>query len=349
MPLAQRLLDLVSIPSPTGEEDALLAWLEAWARDRIGPAAVSRIGRNLVVRPPARPGRPLLGLFGHMDTVPAHPDQPLGRFEGRVWGCGASDMKAGLALMMAALEEHDRHGCDLYAVFYYGEEGPDAGNGLREVVPHLPELDLALVLEPTDNQLEAGCMGNLQITATVTGQRAHSARPWQGQSALYRALPLLARLRDLPRREVVVEGLSFYEVITPTTARTFNARNVVPDRLELNLNVRFAPGHTAEAALARLRELVGDGASLEVLDSAPAGAVCLSHQAVTGWRERCGLEARPKQAWTDLARLSALGIPSVHFSPGDPARAHQADEWVDEAALEEGWRRLRILLQEVYG
>ncbi len=343
--LARRTLELVSIPSPTGQEGALCDYLERWAQGLGTP--LRRCGQNLLLAPPPRGDRPVIGLVGHLDTVPADPDQPLGAEGGRIHGCGASDMKAGLALMMAALEERDRHNCDLVVVFYAGEEGPDQGNGLREVMDLLPPMDLAVILEPTDNHIEAGCLGGLHARVVVEGRRAHSARPWQGQNAIYRALPLLERLRDQPRREKVVEGLTYYEVMSVTTAHTSNAANVVPDRFELNVNVRFAPGRSEDEAVEELRRLVGDLARVEVTDSCGAGSVCLDHPLVREWVRLRNLQIRPKQAFTDLARLTARGIPAINFGPGDPARAHQAVEWVEVSALREGQRLLTSLLRDV--
>ncbi len=343
--LARRTFELVSIPSPTGQEGALCDYLERWAQGLGTP--LQRWGQNLLLAPPPRGDRPVIGLFGHLDTVPADPEQPLSTEGGRIYGCGASDMKAGLALMMTALEERDRHCCDLVAVFYAGEEGPDQGNGLREVMDKLPRMDLAVILEPTDNGVEAGCLGGLHAKVAVEGRRAHSARPWQGQNAIYRAVPLLERLRDRPRREQVVEGLTYYEVMTVTTAHTCNAANVVPDRFEINVNVRFAPGRTEAEALEELRRLVGDLGKVEVTDSCASGAVCLDHPLVQEWVRLRHLEVRPKQAFTDLARLTARGIPAVNFGPGDPARAHQAVEWVEVSSLREGHRLLTSLLRDV--
>ncbi|HEU0016029.1 MAG TPA: M20/M25/M40 family metallo-hydrolase, partial [Longimicrobium sp.] len=171
--------------------------------------------------------------------------------------------------------------------------------------------------------------------------RAHSARPWQGENALYRAIPLLERLRDFGRREVRFGDLVFYEVIVATTAATYNSRNVVPDVFDLNVNFRFAPGNTAERAEAELRALVGDDAAVEVTDSAPAGDVHADHPLVRDWISREALPVRPKQAWTDVARFTAAGIPAVNFGPGETAQAHQANEWCSVESLAFCYESLR--------
>lgn len=342
--LAATTLALCAIPSVTGNEAALCDHVAAWAAESLPDCEVRRIGQSLLVVPPSREGRPRVGLFGHLDTVLPSSDQPLEIRDGRLYGCGASDMKAGLAVMMAMLERRHAYEADLLAVFYDREEGPMDESGLPEVLSQLPPIDLAVMLEPTANRLQLGCVGSLHARVRIHGRRAHSARPWQGENALYKALPLLTRLRDRARREVMVDGLPFYEVMTPTLALTRNSRNVVPDLFELNLNFRFAPGRAIEDAVSEVRALVGDEAEVEIVDAAPSGAVSRCHPLVTRWITRAALTCESKQAWTDVARLTAIGVAAVNMGPGDPAQAHQAGEHVEVAALDEGLRVLEALV-----
>jgi succinyl-diaminopimelate desuccinylase len=274
---------------------------------------------------------------GHLDTVRCAEGQPTEIRDGRVYGCGASDMKSGVAVMLALLDRwRELRAARPVWIFYDREEGPHEENGLGPVLESgvLPELELAFVLEPTDLALQMGCMGTLHATVTVRGQRAHSARPWQGENAIYRALPLLQRLRDRERRPVRYGDLTYYEVVVATEALTRNSRNVVPDALLLNVNFRFAPGNTAEAAERELRELVGADGEVEVTDRAPAGAVYLDHPLLEPWRRREGIEVQTKQAWTDVARFTERGIPAVNYGPGETAQAHQAGEWCSVDSLE---------------
>ncbi len=143
--LAERAAALCGYLSPIGEERALCDQVEAWAGARF--PHVRRVKNSLVVRvdPPAPAGapQPLLALCGHLDTVPVHPDDRGGpRREGRrLVAPGASDMKGGLALMMAlaeALPAAERF-CDLALVFYAREEGPYLENELEDVLAAAPE------------------------------------------------------------------------------------------------------------------------------------------------------------------------------------------------------------------
>jgi len=264
--------------------------------------------------------------------------------DGRIYGRGSSDMKAGVAVMLALLERWrellERLG---FAFFYDCEEGPSEENGLQPVLDSgiLPPLDFAFILEPTDRAVQPGCMGVMHARVTVRGVRAHSARPWQGVNAVYRALPLLQRFAALERRPVAFGDLVFYEVMVVTRTETFNSRNVVPDAFVLNVNYRFAPGRTVEDAERELRAFVGADGEVEVFDSAPSGAVHADHPLIQGWCRAEGLRVEPKQAWTDVARFTSVGVPAVNFGPGETAQAHQANEWCSIDSLEHCYRSLR--------
>ena len=353
--LAERTATLCASLSPIGEEAELCRQVEAWANTRF--PLVRRVKNSLVVLvdPPAGAAepRPLLALCGHLDTVPVHPEDQGGpRREGsRLVAPGASDMKGGLALMMALAEglpAADRF-ADLALVFYAREEGPYLENELEDVLASAPELkdvSFAFCLEPTDNQLQVGCVGSIHATVTFRGRPAHSARPWHGDNAVHRAGPLLAELAARPPREATSGGLPFREVVSATRIEGGRARNVVPDLCTLNLNFRFAPDKTLEAATQELRAF-GErhGAEVELTDLSPACPAQTDHPVVRRLVERTGLTPQAKQAWTDVARLAAHGIPAANLGPGAVGQAHQRGEWIEVAALARGYRRYEQLLR----
>ncbi|HEX6925815.1 MAG TPA: succinyl-diaminopimelate desuccinylase [Longimicrobiaceae bacterium] len=343
--LARRTLELCAIPSETGNEREIADHIEGLCVAVAGAGATQRIGNSVVCMPEGfGADLPAVALVGHTDTVRCAADQPLEIRDDRVYGCGASDMKAGVATMLALLERHREFaGARPIWIFYDREEGPHEENGLGPVLESgvLPPLDLAFVLEPTDRAIQMGCMGTLHAIVTVRGRRAHSARPWQGENALYNALPLLERLRARDRREVKVGSLTFYEVIVPTQVWTENSKNVVPDRVMINVNVRFAPGKSIAEAEADLLAAVGQDGEVTFIDRAPSGAVYLDHPLVEPWRRRLGIDVACKQAWTDVARFTERGIPAVNFGPGETAQAHQAREWCSIDSLEFVYGALR--------
>jgi len=190
------------------------------------------------------------------------------------------------------------------------------------------------VPEPTAAALEVGCVGTSQVEITFRGRSAHAARPWQGENALTRAGEFLSLLHERPAEKVIVEGLPFYEVLTPTLARGGRAKNIVPDSFVVNVNYRFAPGRDLEDVKRVFEDLLGDSASFEVVDFAPSGPVNLNNPLLRELIDT-GLEVRPKQAWTDVARFSERGVAAANFGPGLPSQAHQEAEYAELPLLEE--------------
>jgi succinyl-diaminopimelate desuccinylase len=348
--LLEDLLWFLERPSVTGEEEPLCDDLEARI-SRVPGWKIERVSNSLAVRrenPDA--SREKLVLAGHLDTVPGG-DLPV-RVEGeRVYGRGASDMKAGDAVMLALLEDFpwEVSGAEPAFVFYEREEGPYAENGLEKVFAQNPwvlDAELALLLEPTAGALEVGCVGTAQIEVTFRGSPAHSARPWQGENAITAAGGFLAELHERQVEEVIVEGLTFYEVLVPTMARGGRAKNIVPDVFWVNVNYRFAPGRGLDDVRRIFDELVEGRTDYEIADFAPSGPVELDNPLLQRLIET-GLGVRPKQAWTDVARFAQRGVAAANFGPGLPSQAHQQAEFAELALLEECHERLRSFLVRI--
>jgi len=347
--LARLTLALCAIPSPTGAEEALANYVEAWTQRVWKPAERVRVGHSFVLGRPVD-ARPTVALVGHLDTVPAHPDTGAPRREGdRLFGTGASDMKGGVAVMMALAESLPREQLpvNLLLLLYEREEGPYQESGLGPLFEHVPELAqarFAVALEPTDGAVQVGCVGSLHATLGFRGKSAHAARPWQGVNALHLAGPLLSELLALAPREVDSGGFVFREVVTATVGQGGRARNVVPDAFTLNVNVRFAPGRTAEDAESDLRRLVAGRAEVEVTDRSPSAPVCAENPYFQRLVRASGRPPTAKQAWTDVARLAQMGVEAVNFGPGETAQAHQAKESASVRELAAAYNALAALL-----
>jgi succinyl-diaminopimelate desuccinylase len=341
--LAQTLLEITSIPSPIGEEKALCDHLQARFARTLPKASVQRFRDSLVVRVLDKPGATRIALVGHLDTVRTQHDGAP-RIEGdRLFGAGSSDMKSGLAIMIELAERLDLAAlpCDLTLVFYEREEGPFNENVLGpmlEQIDHLRTFDLAVCLEPSDNRLQLGCMGSIHATVSFEGRTAHSARPWEGDNAITKAGAFLSELAARAAREVLLDGLTFREVMSPTLANGGRGRNIVPDKFDLNVNYRFAPGRTPEQALAELIAEVGGRARVEATDLSPAGRPHRAHPLVQKLAAAGVRAVERKQAWTDVARFDQIGVPAVNLGPGLNAQAHQPNEYTDLPLLSEGYR-----------
>lgn len=346
--LVDTLRRLVNISSETGNEGRIATTLAARLLPVHGEQAVRRVGQSLVVGSPAG-GRELILLVGHLDTVPSQGQGPARVEGGRMYGLGAADMKGGLAVMVHLLDDPEvRAGpYDVVGVFYDGEEGPAAGNGLEptlERVDWLSTAAFAIVLEPSDRQIQLGCNGVINARVTFRGTAAHSARPWWGENAITKAGEWLAEMHRSQPEPVVIDGLEFREVMSVTRASGGVASNVIPAEFSLNLNYRFSPRRSVEEAVAELEGRCEAADEVTIVDAAPAGPVDARHPFVERLRRASGAPLAPKQGWTDVARLGLWGIPAVNFGPGETSQAHTAGESVDLEDLEFVHRALRAVL-----
>ncbi|MCU1346086.1 MAG: succinyldiaminopimelate desuccinylase [Acidimicrobiia bacterium] len=332
--------DLVDIESPSHHEAPITDWLERRLRAVPG-LEVTRLDHNLVARTQLDRGQRVI-LAGHNDTVPINDNLPSRRQGDTLWGCGTADMKSGLAVMLHLAETLLDPTVDITYVFYEAEEVASAFNGLGKLferVPHLLTGDVAILGEPTDAAIEAGCQGTMRAELTLTGARAHTARPWMGRNAIQRLGAVLERLAAYEERQPVIDGCHYREAMQAVKVVGGVSGNVVPDSVTLTVNHRFAPDRTAAQAEAHLRAVVASELEaddrFEVVDCAAGAPPDLSHPLLKGLIERHDLEVRAKLGWTDVARFAAHGIPATNFGPGDATIAHTQGECVRRGPIDQ--------------
>lgn len=318
---------LVDIPSESRHEGPIADAVQS-ALEGCGHLQVIRQGNTLVARTELGRGERVL-IGGHLDTVPAHGNLPHRIEDGRLYGLGACDMKGGVAVALslaATLREPVR---DITFVFYECEEVDSSLNGLQHLAdrrPDLLEADLAILMEPSDGGIEAGCQGTMRLEIVVPGRRAHSARSWLGDNAIHGAAEVLERLRTYEPRRPVIDGLEYREGMSAVRIEAGVAGNVIPDACTVTINHRFAPDRSPDEALVHVQE-VFRGFEVTVRDVAPGALPGLHLPAAAAFVAAVGEQPRPKFGWTDVARFSALGVPALNFGPGDPALAHTKDEY----------------------
>ena len=350
MTLLETLVELVDTPSETGNEGRLCTALAERLMRTHGQDAVRRINNSLVVG--RRTDRPLVLLVGHIDTVPNQGQGPAQVSEGRLVGLGASDMKAGVAVMVHLLEDSEvlLGPFDVVGIFYEAEEGRAADNGLEPVlqrVPWLSDADFAIVTEPTDLEIQVGCVGVVNASVEFQGTAAHSARPWLGENAVTKAGAWLAEMDSREPEPVEVAGLTFYEIFSVTKAAGGVANNIIPGSFTINLNHRFGPHRTVEEAEARVMEVAAAADSVVVADTAPAAPVPELHPMLERLVEVSQAPLAAKQAWTDVARLAQYDVAAVNYGPGETSQAHQVAESVAVDSLDAAYSALhRFLTQE---
>jgi succinyl-diaminopimelate desuccinylase len=335
---------IVDVESVSGNERVIADRVEETLR-ALPHLSVHRDGDSLVARTSlGRPRRVLLG--GHLDTVPVAANLPSRLDGGRLYGCGTSDMKSALAVMLrlAATLDAPRH--DVTYVFYDNEEVEAEKNGLGRLSRNARDLldaDLAILMEPTSGAVEAGCQGTLRALVTVPGVRAHSARSWLGDNAIHKAGDLLRRLAAYDARRVVIDGCEYREGLNAVRIDGGVAGNVVPDECTVTVNFRFAPDRSENQAADHVREVLAPYV-VTIGDSAPGALPGLDRDVSREFVRAVGAEPRAKLGWTDVARFAALGIAALNYGPGDPNLAHRSDESVEVALIDECERVLRAYL-----
>ncbi|WP_381794394.1 succinyl-diaminopimelate desuccinylase [Streptomyces niveus] len=336
---------LVDIPSVSGDEKPLADAVEEALR-ALPHLTVERYGNNVVARTDLGRAERVI-LAGHIDTVPIADNVPSRLDEnGILWGCGTTDMKSGVAVQLRIAATVPAPNRDLTFVFYDNEEVAADLNGLGHVAaarPDLLEADFAVLLEPSDAQVEGGCQGTLRIHLRTEGERAHSARSWMGSNAIHAAGPILARLAAYEPRRPVIDGLEYREGLNAVAIEGGVATNVIPDACTVVVNYRYAPDRGEAEAVAHVRAVFADCGVREFVVDDHSGAALpgLSHPAAAAFMAAVGGTAQPKFGWTDVSRFGALGVPAVNYGPGDALFAHKRDEHVAVERITHCENRLR--------
>ncbi len=341
---AQLTATLVDIPSVSGTEGPIADAVEAALR-ALPHLQVQRLGNSVLARTDL--GRPTrIMLAGHLDTVPIADNVPSRRDGDILHGCGTTDMKSGDAMLLhlaATLPDPAR---DLTFVFYECEEIEYDRNGLTRIQAEQPQwlaADLAILAEPTNGNVEAGCQGTLSATVTVRGRRSHSARSWLGDNAIHKTGVVMDRLAAWDARIVDIDGCQYREGLNAVGITGGVAGNVIPDECTVRVNFRFAPDRSPDEAATTLVELFPEF-EVAVLDVAAGALPGLSAPAAAEFIAAAGGRAQAKFGWTDVARFAALGIPAVNYGPGDPSLAHTREEHVSMSQIREMTDVLRRFL-----
>jgi len=334
--LALRTLELVDISSVSHNEAQLAAHIAGLLRPLRQLELTEVAGHGLCLAPAVPSNRPLVVLAGHLDTVPEQDNLP-GRIDGQtLHGLGASDMKGALAVMIELARWLDAGSAadrvlDCGFLFFAREELPVSESAVPALFsswPRLREAALVVVMEPTDCTLQIGCLGNLNAELTFRGRSAHSARPWQGENALHKAIAALRPLTAIEPRPVRIGELTYTEVLSLTQIAGGIAQNVIPDRVTCHLNFRYAPTRTPDEAEDYLRGLAPEVAELRVVGNSPPARAAVDNRWVRRLQAIGGLAVEAKQAWTPVAEFSAEGLDAINFGPGASRFAHQRDEQV---------------------
>jgi len=332
---------LVNVPSVSGDEVSLADAVQV-ELEKCDWLSVTRISNTVIARTNFGHTKRVV-LAGHLDTVPPANNTSAIRIpaggalptgvvvdEEVIFGLGSCDMKSGVAVALKTAVTVSEPNVDITYIFYECEEVESSRNGLAVVSRVAPELlvaDIAVLLEPSNAGIEAGCQGTLRAEIKTKGVRAHSARSWHGENAIHALAPALEILANFEPDRVLVDGLEYREGLNAVGICGGIAGNVIPDSASLTINYRYAPSVSAQEAQAKI-ENIFVGFAVEIVDNAPGALPGLSEPALANLLAQVGGDVVPKFGWTDVSRFASLGIPAVNLGPGDPGLAHSANEHV---------------------
>jgi len=348
------------VPGGAGEAE-IAEFVAGWLRDaglevEVDEAASGRPSVIATARG-AGGGRSLM-LNAHLDTVGVdgmeRPFDPVVR-DGRLYGRGAYDMKAGLAACMLAAARLGSEGLPGDVVVAAVADEEHASIGVQSVLSRC-STDAAIVTEPTALRVCIAHKGFAWAELETRGRAAHGSRSAEGIDAITRMAPVLTRLAELqaaleegPRHELVGTGSVHASLIEGG-----QELSSYPARCLLSLERRTVPGESAEAVRRECESLVegieGAEARLglvrEPFSVDPAAevvsAVSRAAEAVTG----SDAVHYGETYWMDAAFIQAAGIPTAVFGPGGEG-AHAVEEWVDLASVDACAEGLMLAAREL--
>ena len=307
---------------------------------------------NLIAKLDGNPGKPPICFTGHMDTV------PLGRkkwevdpfaggiADGRLYGRGVSDMKAGLAAMTVAAVRisklKDIKG-GIYLIICASEE--TGSQGASHIVTNCDltgKMGAIICPEPTSNYPLIGHRGAIWIEASTQGLATHGSSPELGENAIYKAVEAINRLQkiDFQVDAHSILGLPSFNVGTIEGGVIVNE---VPDFTNFRIDIRTIPGKTNDEYLDLVKDCLGHHVKVECF--ADLQAVISDPQSETVqmiydvMEQTLGERPEPRGAkfFTDCSILSpACGNPpTVILGPGEIKMAHACDEYCYVHRIEE--------------
>ena len=339
--LAERLItyDTSTLEGMQSAAGFVKGWLEA--RD-VEVTGTMHNGRPVLAATVGPASAPTIVLHGHLDVVPARPEQFSPRLDGdRLFGRGAYDMKGGLAAMMLAVHDLARQdGVRVHFVCVADEESEELEQRGSDYLVEQGYLgDFAITGEPTDMHIGIQAKGVLAMRIEVTGKAAHGSTPWIGDNAVLKAIDVFRQIEILPFAR---ESSELFDRPSINLGRIVggDALNKVPDLCAIDVDVRYLPGQDADEIRAAVDELP-DARVVKVFHRQPA-IVERDNPFVQALGEAIARVAPPdgeqlsvgRDGASDAISFLEAGVPAVECGPVG-AGHHGPEEWVSVRSLGE--------------
>ena len=312
-------------------------WLEA--RD-VEVTGTMHNGRPVLAATVGPAGGPVVVFHGHLDVVPARPEQFSPAVHGdRLYGRGAYDMKGGLAGMMLAV--HDLIGQERVRVHFVCVADEESEEVDQRGSDYLVEQgyigNFAITGEPTNMHIGIQAKGVLAMRIEVIGTAAHGSTPWVGDNAVLKAIDVFRQIETLPFAR---ESSDLFDRPSINLGRIVggDALNKVPDLCAIDVDVRYLPGQDADEIRAAI-DALPDTTVVKVFHRRPA-MVERDHPYVQALGEAIGRVAPPSGEQLSVGRDGAsdaisfleAGVPAVECGPVGGGH-HGPEEWVSIRSL----------------
>jgi acetylornithine deacetylase/succinyl-diaminopimelate desuccinylase family protein len=350
------LAEIVRIPSinPTGTEAEVAQFIYEWSRKNGLEATLDeKLPRrpNVYVTLRGSKTKPRLLFNGHLDVVPVGAGwkhDPFGaEIEGdRLYGRGASDMKAGLASALVAAKAIADSGVELNGELVIDgvidEEGP--GRGTVQALKRGITAEYGIVCEPTKLQIVTASKGAVDFELTITGRAAHSSVPEEGLNAIYKTKNVIGEIqrysRTLSRKSHKLLG---HPTISVDTIQGGVSTWIVPESCKIVVDRRTLPGETVAAVSAEIEALVKKMKKddpelvigLKYVQRDTSSEISADEEIVRVFQQECGQVLHKRVGVSGLTgttdarfMINDYKIPTVIFGPGDLSKAHKPDEYV---------------------
>lgn len=313
---------------------------------------------NLIARLPGRDSSRRLLFEAHTDTVSVSgmtipPFEPA-ISEGRLYGRGSCDTKAGLAAMVHAATSLKSAGivppCEVWVVAAADEEF--SFRGVSRLLEGL-QATAAVVSEPTQMRVAIASKGVLRWRIQCRGKAAHSSKPQTGINAITNmARVILALEEDTARLRSIAHPLLGNATLNIGVIEGGRQVNIVPDLCTIELDRRLLPGESIREVLEHYRSILDPGLDAhfetpmledEALETSPE--TDLVRCALRVARE-LGVNPTPLGVpfGTDASKFSRAGIPSIICGPGSIDLAHGPIEYVEISQVEQAVEFYRHLM-----
>lgn len=339
------LKDLIQTESFSKQEDETANIIEEFFRERNIP--YRRKKNNIWAKNKNfDASKPTVLLNSHHDTVKPNPSWTLNPLnplvkDGKLFGLGSNDAGGCLVSLIAT-----------FCFFYYrndlkyniimaatAEEEISGREGLEMVVPDLPEIEFAIVGEPTEMHLAVAEKGLLVLDCIAHGKSGHAARD-EGENALYKAVNDIAWFQSY-KFPKISENLGPIKM-SVTMINAGSQHNVVPDTCKFTVDIRVTEQYTLE----EITDVVKQNIESEVVPRSirlRPSSIPKEHPIV-----QAGISmGRNTYGSPTTSDQALLDCPSLKMGPGDSARSHTADEYVYLSEVEEGIQLYITMLEKV--